>query len=369
MVPVFRRLSARLVTRILSRQCSLLHVPSRPSTSAHSLNAFSGPNVLPPTQHRCHSSTAIDNEVVVQFEQGLPTVTIPLPSRRERCQFTLRPVSDTVGILCDNLVKEDNGIEIVALYNKDGIRISKSTNIQHLLRFKDFQLRVNDTYYNVRLPASIDRFHELRDEVGEHLESQRITTLDDLKAKVSSLYAVLNVDDFKLERETLLLKRLEEVEIQLRPMEIIRRKIDEECDRYSRRVLWAGFMALGFQTGVFARLTWWEYSWDIMEPVTYFATFTTVLTTFGYYLVTNQNFEYSSAHRRVFSREFSKRAKNYNFDLSKYNSLTELSNQLRNDLRRLRDPLLQHLPLDRFAALESENAKLWFDHSRSKIKD
>lgn len=31
--------------------------------------------------------------------------------------------------------------------------------------------------------------------------------------------------------------------------------------------------ALGFMTlqyGFLARLTWWEYSWDLMEPVTYF---------------------------------------------------------------------------------------------------
>lgn len=47
---------------------------------------------------------------------------------------------------------------------------------------------------------------------------------------------------------------------------------------------------MGLQTGIFARLTWYEYSWDIMEPVTYFATFSTVFATFGYYLMTNQVF-------------------------------------------------------------------------------
>lgn len=30
-----------------------------------------------------------------------------------------------------------------------------------------------------------------------------------------------------------------------------------------------------FQAGLVARLTWWELSWDIMEPVTYMLTFTT----------------------------------------------------------------------------------------------
>uniref|UniRef100_A0A914XB59 Calcium uniporter protein n=1 Tax=Plectus sambesii TaxID=2011161 RepID=A0A914XB59_9BILA len=46
--------------------------------------------------------------------------------------------------------------------------------------------------------------------------------------------------------------------------------------------------AMGAQMGVYARLTWWEYSWDIMEPVTYFTTYATVIGSFGYYLLTRQ---------------------------------------------------------------------------------
>jgi hypothetical protein len=45
---------------------------------------------------------------------------------------------------------------------------------------------------------------------------------------------------------------------------------------------------MGVQTGIFARLTWVEYSWDIVEPCTYFATYFTVFATFGYYIFTKQ---------------------------------------------------------------------------------
>jgi calcium uniporter protein, mitochondrial len=55
-----------------------------------------------------------------------------------------------------------------------------------------------------------------------------------------------------------------------------------------QRTFWAGFAAICFQVGVFARLTWWEYSWDIMEPITYFATFSTVVISLAYYIVTKQ---------------------------------------------------------------------------------
>lgn len=47
-----------------------------------------------------------------------------------------------------------------------------------------------------------------------------------------------------------------------------------------------GYMALQF--GFLARLTWWEYSWDIMEPVTYFVTYMTSMVCYGYFVLTRQ---------------------------------------------------------------------------------
>ncbi len=39
-----------------------------------------------------------------------------------------------------------------------------------------------------------------------------------------------------------------------------------------RTTTWAGLALIGVQFGALARLTWEEYSWDIMEPTTYFVT-------------------------------------------------------------------------------------------------
>lgn len=47
-----------------------------------------------------------------------------------------------------------------------------------------------------------------------------------------------------------------------------------------------GLMSVQF--GILARLTWWEYSWDIMEPVTYFVTYGTAMVGYAYFLVTKQ---------------------------------------------------------------------------------
>lgn len=45
------------------------------------------------------------------YQRGLPVITLPLPSRREKCRFTLRPVSSTVGNFIADVQREDRGID------------------------------------------------------------------------------------------------------------------------------------------------------------------------------------------------------------------------------------------------------------------
>ena len=71
-------------------------------------------------------------------------------------------------------------------------------------------------------------------------------------------------------------------------MEKLKQELDSRSTTRSTVAVWAtmGFMSLTF--GFFARLTWWEYSWDIMEPVTYFWGYSTAMAALAYFLVTRQ---------------------------------------------------------------------------------
>ena len=57
-----------------------------------------------------------------------------LPSRDERCLFTLRPLTDTVGSFLNMVSEEDLGIENIAVYRKglSGI-IEKSARQEYAL--------------------------------------------------------------------------------------------------------------------------------------------------------------------------------------------------------------------------------------------
>lgn len=90
-------------------------------------------------------------DVTIEYSRGLPQVTVPLPSRKERCRFTLRPISNSVGDFLEMLRTEDKGIDRAVVTTTDGTRIASSTTIETLLE-DDFRLIINDTTYHINTP-------------------------------------------------------------------------------------------------------------------------------------------------------------------------------------------------------------------------
>lgn len=92
--------------------------------------------------------------MIVGYRGGLPQLTIPLPSRRESCRFTLRPLGHTVGDFLDMLRAEDRGIDRVQVTTVRGVRLSSSDTIENLLE-EDFRLIINDNEYFVKTPKQV----------------------------------------------------------------------------------------------------------------------------------------------------------------------------------------------------------------------
>lgn len=68
----------------------------------------------------------------------------------------------------------------------------------------------------------------------------------------------------------------------------VKEELGRKAERRTTWVLWGGMAYMATQFGVLARLTWWEYSWDIMEPVTYFITYGTAMAMYAYFVLTRQ---------------------------------------------------------------------------------
>ncbi|KAL0983720.1 hypothetical protein UPYG_G00131800 [Umbra pygmaea] len=286
-------------------------------------------------------TSAAPEEVTVVYQNGLPVISVSLPSRRERCQFTLKPLSDSVGVFLNQLQAEDRGIDRVAIYSTDGARVASSTGIDILL-LDDFKLVINDVTHLVRPP---------RRDLLAHEEAER---LNDVKYLVQQLYTSLRIEEHQLTKEKELVLRLEDLNTQLGPLEKVREELSRRAERRTTWVMWGGMAYMATQFGILARLTWWEYSWDIMEPVTYFITYGTAMAMYAYYVLTRQEYIYPDARDRQYLLFFHKGVKRQRFDIHKYNELKDTIAEVELDLKRLRDPLQLQIPVQQLTTASKD---------------
>ncbi|CAG0889220.1 unnamed protein product [Cyprideis torosa] len=261
-------------------------------------------NAGPPTEEPVESLEEKDT-VTVSYYRGLPVIVVPLPSRRERCRFVLRPISNTVADFIVMIKSEDAGIDRVALYDHStGVRVSSSTTIEALME-QDFDLVINHKRYFIATPEA------------EKLSMEHMRTLSDVKNLVSQLYEALNVESHQLEKERYLLEEYEKLNQELLPLEEKRAELAAKAERRTTILTWLGLGYMAVQFGVLARLTWWEYSWDIMEPVTYFVTYTTCMVGYAYFVLSKKEYTYPDAADRQYLQYFHKQARKKGWDVTR----------------------------------------------------
>ncbi|XP_058987644.1 calcium uniporter protein, mitochondrial isoform X2 [Musca domestica] len=300
--------------------------------SANPMNKIQN-NCLDDTDPKVHneSDEALNGDVSVEYIHGLPHLTIPLPSRNEKCRFALKPVSHRVGDLIDMLKTEDRGIDRATILNQSGVRIASTCNIESLMD-EPFWIHINDQKYKVVPPKR------------ERVQLEDLKKLGDVKALVAQLYEALHVGEYHIEKEQELNTKLEDLKYQLAPLERQKSELSAQAERKTNIMTWVGLGLMSVQFGILARLTWWEYSWDIMEPVTYFVTYGTAMAMYAYYCVTKTEYNIPEVKDRHYLLTLYKRAKKRNFDVETYNSLRRQIAEIEYDLRRLRDPLNLQLP-------------------------
>ena len=127
-------------------------------------------------------------------------------------------------------------------------------------------------------------------------------------------------------------------------------------------MVWLGLGMMSIQVGVMAHLTWFAYSWDIVEPISYFVSYSAVIGVYAYFVLTRkvicswnikiifyrlmlipniQEYDYESASDRVFLRNFHKNAIKSNLDIEKYNQIKNSIYSLENNLKKLRESQLK----------------------------
>ncbi|XP_049741493.1 calcium uniporter regulatory subunit MCUb, mitochondrial [Elephas maximus indicus] len=280
-----------------------------------------------------YSTVVPSDEITVNYRYGLPLITLPLPSRRERCQFVVKPMLSTVGSFLQEIQNEDKGVKTAAIFTADGSKIPAST-LMGILLMSDFKLVINKITYDVQCPKQ------------EKLSSEHATEMETMMSLVHRLFTAIHFDEYRKKKENHLLEKIDHLKKQLQPLEQLKARVEGRSEARISRLLWTGLALLSIQGGALAWFTWWVYSWDIMEPVTYFITFANSMVFFAYFLVTRQDYTYSAVSGRQFLHFFYKKSKQEHFDVEQYNRLKDDLDEAKEALKRLRHILYFQLPVE-----------------------
>ncbi|KAK9067129.1 hypothetical protein SSX86_014454 [Deinandra increscens subsp. villosa] len=124
---------------------------------------------------------------------------------------------------------------------------------------------------------------------------------------VKAINGLMNLDDTPV-------KELDE-------MERWKSKIDDKARKMVRRELWGGLGYLVVQTAAFMRLTFWELSWDVMEPICFYVTSMYFMIGFAYFIRTSREPSFEAVFQSRFHAKQMKLMKMEGFDVEKYMEL------------------------------------------------
>ncbi|KAH7331352.1 hypothetical protein KP509_20G028700 [Ceratopteris richardii] len=98
-------------------------------------------------------------------------------------------------------------------------------------------------------------------------------------------------------------------------------EIDCIAHKQVRHMLWAALGALSAQSVIFFRLTFWELSWDVMEPIAFFVTSSSLLAGFFFFVLTHRDPSYHDFMDTLFLSKQRKLMKKRNFDMERFKEL------------------------------------------------
>uniref|UniRef100_A0A1J3DXW5 Calcium uniporter protein 3, mitochondrial n=1 Tax=Noccaea caerulescens TaxID=107243 RepID=A0A1J3DXW5_NOCCA len=107
-------------------------------------------------------------------------------------------------------------------------------------------------------------------------------------------------------------------------LEMIKSDIDKRADDMVRRELWAGLGLIMAQTVGFFRLTFWELSWDVMEPICFYVTSTYFMAGYAFFLRTSKEPTFEGLYKSRFEAKQRRLIKMLDFDIDRFTKLHKM---------------------------------------------
>ncbi|KAK0194686.1 hypothetical protein F5146DRAFT_1185839 [Armillaria mellea] len=137
------------------------------------------------------------------------------------------------------------------------------------------------------------------------------------------------------DRTIFLRRRLAIINAQLESMHEIKRMCDKEARRGAKRMAIGGFGMLVAYWGIVARLTFWDYGWDVMEPITYLSGLSTVICGYLWFLYQGREVSYSSVLDSSISTRREALYKTHGLDIDRWLDLVSEKKGLVKEISRI----------------------------------
>lgn len=308
-------------------------------------------------------------------------VVIPL-SVGERV-FSLKE-HESIESLMNDIHIEDPTVGKISVHAITGEKISRRMPVTDFLS-KDWILKIGDSVFYIKTPTRLWATNELKsldnsteeslnltrdffaekakantevsiNEYTQMLEDHGISFNKDLIKRLHKLGIILHFNgNVELGDKVILQpqnvsKRIESVltvpdlkqiaeeikllESELENLEEIASTIAIKATRSTKAIGWGAMTFLCAQWFMFARLTWWDSSWDVIEPITYF-TVTLEFSIGGYIYYLFQKKEYANldVYEILFRNRFKAIAKRQGFDTDRYTFVIQRLAHLKRELR------------------------------------
>ena len=83
-------------------------------------------------------------------------------------------------------------------------------------------------------------------------------------------------------------------------------------------IISSGLVLLCCQLAMFVRLTYYEFSWDVMEPISYFVGLSNAIMAYSYYLWNRRDFTFESWQRQLEGKYSEDILRSRGFNLERY---------------------------------------------------
>ncbi|KAF4613070.1 hypothetical protein D9613_011146 [Agrocybe pediades] len=171
------------------------------------------------------------------------------------------------------------------------------------------------------------------------------------------------------DRTRFLRRRLEVIEGQLREIEDLKAKCDKEAHAGARKMAIGGFGMLVVYWATVARLTFWDFGWDVMEPVTYLSGLSMVILGYLWFLYRGREVSYTSVLASSISARREALYKTRGLDIERWIDLVGERKALRAEIGRIAQDYegdegneILNLESDDKESDESESPRKYADH-------